>query len=359
MNRLPYTTLTINGQTYDKLALVELIETKTNLPTWQQSCYHFIKDWLSEEAYVEVQTSGSTGTPKRIRLEKVRMVNSAKMTGRYFNFSKGQKALLCLPCDYIAGKMMVVRAFVWGLDLHLVAPAGNPMSNNKEQFAFAAMVPMQVTKVLEESPEQLEQITQLIIGGGKVGQALYKELQNLSTQCYATYGMTETITHIAIQKLNGVGQSDYFEALPAIQLSLDNRGCLVIDAPNVAIEQVITNDIVQLEADKFKWLGRFDNVINSGGVKVFPEQIEKKLEKIVKVRFFISYLPDEKLGQKVILILEDSQWNDLQITDYQLETKKVLTKYEQAKALYFIDNFAETPTGKIQRNRTKALLKLS
>ncbi len=359
MNRLPYTTLTINGQTYDKLALVELIETKTNLPTWQQSCYQFIKDWLSEEAYVEVQTSGSTGTPKRIHLEKARMVSSAKMTGHYFNFSKGQKALLCLPCDYIAGKMMVVRAFVWGLDLHLVAPAGNPMSNNKEQFAFAAMVPMQVTKVLEESPEQLEQITQLIIGGGKVGQALYKELQKLPTQCYATYGMTETITHIAIQKLNGVGQSDYFEALPAIQLSLDNRGCLVIDAPNVAIEQVITNDIVQLEADKFKWLGRFDNVINSGGVKVFPEQIEKKLEKIVKVRFFISYLPDEKLGQKVILILEDSQWNDLQITDYQLETKKVLTKYEQAKALYFIDNFAETPTGKIQRNRTKALLKLS
>ncbi len=359
MNKVPYTTLTINGQTYDKSALVELLQTTTIFPAWKKSCYQFIKDWLSEKEYIEVQTSGSTGTPKLIRLEKARMINSAQMTGRYFNFSAGQKALLCLPCDYIAGKMMVVRAFVWGLDLHLVAPAGNPLSNNKEQFTFAAMVPMQVTKVLEESPKQLDQIKQLIIGGGKVGRALYKELQQLSTQCYATYGMTETITHIAIQKLNGVGQSDYFEALPAIQLSLDQRDCLVIDAPNVAVEQVVTNDIVQLGKNKFKWLGRFDNVINSGGVKVFPEQIEKKLEKIVKVRFFISYLPDEKLGQKVILIIEDKSWGKLQIADFQLKMKVFLSKYEFPKRIYFVTNFAETPTGKIQRNRTKALLELS
>ena len=359
MNRLPYTTLTINGQIYDKSALTELIDNKTDLPAWQQSCYQFIKDWLSKEDYIEVQTSGSTGTPKRIRLEKVRMVNSAKMTGHYFNFSKGQKALLCLPCDYIAGKMMVVRAFVWDLDLHLVAPTGNPMKDNMKQFRFAAMVPMQVTIVQEESPEQFKFLEQLIIGGGKVGQALYKALQQLPTQCYATYGMTETITHIAIQKLNGTRQSDYFEALPDIQLSLDHRDCLVIEAPQVAEGQVITNDIVQLEKNQFKWLGRFDNVINSGGVKVFPEQIEKKLESIIEIRFFISYLPDEKLGQKVILILEDISWNETQIADFQLKMKKVLTKYEQIKAFYFVNSFAETPTGKIQRNRTKSLLHLS
>ncbi len=359
MNRMAYTTLTINGQTYDKSALIELTETSTALPAWKKSCYQFIQDWLAEEESIEVQTSGSTGTPKRIRLEKARMINSANMTGRYFNFSAGQKALLCLPCDYIAGKMMVVRAFVWGLDLHLVAPAGNPMSSNTEQFKFVAMVPMQVTKVLEESPKQLDQIKQLIIGGGKVGQTLYKALQPLTTQCFATYGMTETITHIAIQKLNGTAKSDYFEALPAIQLSLDQRNCLVIDAPNVAVERVVTNDIVQLEKNKFIWLGRFDNVINSGGVKVFPEQIEKKLEKIVKVRFFISYLLDEKLGQKVILILEDNSWNESQVTDFQLKMKDVLSKYELPKSIYFVNYFAETPTGKIQRNRTKALLKLS
>lgn len=359
MTKLSYTTLTINGQIYDKPALIELTHSTASLPAWQKSCYQFIKDWLSETDYVEVQTSGSTGTPKRIHLEKARMINSAKMTGQYFNFSKGQKALLCLPCDYIAGKMMVVRAFVWGLDLHLVAPAGNPMSDNTEQFAFAAMVPMQVTKILEESSKQLDRIQQLIIGGGKVGQALYKELQNLPTRCYATYGMTETITHIAIQKLNGVGQSDYFEALPAIQLSLDQRNCLVIDAPNVAEEQVVTNDMVHLEKNKFKWLGRFDNVINTGGVKVFPEQIEKKLEPIVKVRFFISYLSDEKLGQKVILIIEDTLWNKSQIVDFQLKMKNILSKYELPKSIYFVKKFAETPTGKIQRNRTKALLKLS
>jgi len=281
------------------------------------------------------------------------------MTGHYFNFSKGQKALLCLPCAYIAGKMMLVRAFVWGLDLHLVAPAGNPMKGNTEQFSFAAMVPMQVTTVHKESPEQFERIAQLIIGGGKVGQALYRALQQLPTQCYATYGMTETITHIAIQKLNGIRQSDYFEALPDIQLSLDKRDCLVIEAPNVAEGQVVTNDIVKLKENQFKWLGRFDNVINSGGVKVFPEQIEKKLESIVKIRFFISYLSDEKLGQRVILILEDISWNEAQIANFQLKIKKLLTKYEQPKAFYFVNSFKETPTGKIQRNQTKSLLQLS
>lgn len=359
MNRISYTTLTINGQIYDKPALAKLVHTTTSLPAWQQSCYQFIKDWLSEEDYIEVETSGSTGTPKRIRLEKVHMINSAKMTGRYFRFSERQKALLCLPCDYIAGKMMVVRAFVWGLDLYLVPPAGNPMKDNTEQFVFAAMVPMQVTMVQEESPEQFERIAQLIIGGGKVGQNLYKKLQKIPTECYATYGMTETITHIAIQKLNGAGKSDYFEALPDIQLSLDHRDCLVIDAPNVAATEVVTNDIIQLEQNRFKWLGRVDNVINSGGVKVFPEQIEKKLEEIIKVRFFISYLPDEKLGQKVILVLEDIPWDNSQLTDFQLEMKKVLTKYEQTKSFYFVKDFAETPTGKIQRSKTKSLLQLS
>ena len=159
--------------------------------------------------------------------------------------------------------------------------------------------------------------------------------------------------------MNGIRQSDYFEALPDIQLSLDKRDCLVIEAPNVAERQVVTNDIVKLKDNQFKWLGRFDNVINSGGVKVFPEQIEKKLEPIIKVRFFISYLSDEKLGQKVILILEDISLNETQLADFQLKMKNILTKYEQPKELYFVNNFIETLTGKIQRNKTKNLLQLS
>jgi len=357
---IEYTSLCLNGRTYDKAALLQLVHTSEDLPTWQESLYQFIKDWLSEATYVEVQTSGSTGTPKRIRLEKERMIASAKMTGNYFNFSKGQKALLCLPCDYIAGKMIVVRAFVWGWNLQVVPPTGNPLKDKKSQIDFAAMVPMQVATVLEESPEQFDLLSQLIIGGGKVGQQLYKALQDLPTACYATYGMTETITHIAIQILNGRSKSPLFLALPHVHLSLDTRNCLVIDAPALNTEKVITNDIVDLRTNtSFEWLGRFDNVINSGGVKVFPEQIEKKVESIIKSRFFISFLASQKLGQQVILIIESPPWENAQLASFQTKIKLVLSKYELPKQIFFLEKFTETPTGKIQRNATKEQLLLS
>ena len=354
-----YTSLTLNGQFYTKPELLQLRKT-TNLPKWQQSLYQFIQDWLENSPYIEVQTSGSTGTPKCIRLEKERMVNSAKRTGQYFQFKKGQRALLCLPCDYIAGKMMVVRAFVWALDLWIVPPAGNPMTVQHQRFDFAAMIPMQVSNIVEQTPEKFQLLQQLIIGGGKVNRSLYQQLQQLPTQCYATYGMTETITHIAIQQLNGAGQSAVYNALPSVKLSLDERGCLIIDASDISTEKVVTNDIVRLINDQqFEWLGRLDNVINTGGVKVFPEQIEKKLENFINNRFFISFLPSEKLGQQVIVIIEATVWTPQQLLDFKERISKVLSKYELPKQYFFVEHFLETPTGKVQRTATKACLKLS
>jgi len=356
-----YTSLRLNGILHHKQDLLALTSKKReNISLWQQSLYQFIQEWLDDRDVVSVQTSGSTGTPKKIQLLKTAMVNSAKMTGRYFHFQQGQTALLCLPCSYIAGKMMVVRAFVWGLDLKLVEPVGNPMETIKQSVDFAAMVPLQVAKMLEKTPEKAALLTQLIIGGGKVSERLNEQLQTLSVQCYATYGMTETITHIAIQKLNGPDKTLTFHALPEVSLSLDDRDCLVIDAPAVAKEQVVTNDIVRLVTPtQFEWLGRFDNVINTGGVKVFPEQIEKKLDQIVKTRFFINYLADEILGQRVILIIEDKPWSLTQQAGFKTKMYKVLSKYEQPKQLFFVEEFIETPTKKVQRIKTKALLNLS
>lgn len=354
-----YVSLLINGFNYTKDALLKAeYEDKLDLnssdKTWLKSLHNFLIEWINEKDFVIVNTSGSTGKPKKIQLSKKRMMQSAFMTGKYFNFKSGQTALLCLPCDYIAGKMMVVRAMMWGLDLQLVPPTGNPMKKIAQPIDFAAMIPLQVTNIFEQTPEKFSSIKKLIIGGGKVDVPLQHQLQTIATQCFATYGMTETITHVAIKKLNGAQKSEYFTALENIQFSTDQRDCLVIDAPRLAAEKVVTNDIVDLKSQtQFEWLGRFDNVINTGGIKVFPEKIEHKLEKLISTRFFITSLPDKKLENKVILIIEDTPWTKEKIETLQLSLKSVLTKFEQPKNIYFLEKFAETPTKKIQRNRTK------
>ncbi|MEM1124583.1 MAG: AMP-binding protein, partial [Bacteroidota bacterium] len=300
--RSTYFSIIFNGIQYNKTQIVgrqwvrDLPFSTEKEADWIDQLQALLLDWISEEETIKVQTSGSTGTPKQIMLSKERMLNSALMTGKYFDFKSGQKALLCLPCDYIAGKMMVVRALAWGLDLQLVPPSSNPMKTINDAIDFAAMVPMQVQNVLENTPEKFQLIRQLIIGGGKVNNALLEQLQVLPTACFATYGMTETITHVAIKVLNGPEKTNHFEALNRIKFSLDNRNCLVIDAPKLNPEKVITNDIVKLKSPQiFEWLGRFDNVINTGGVKVFPEKIEEKIGSLLSNRFFITSLPDKKL----------------------------------------------------------------
>ena len=353
-----YASFIINGVNYTNEKLVA--PTSLGLTSdgigadWQQSLHQFIMEWINEKDFVTVHTSGSTGKPKKIQLSKKRMMNSAFMTGKYFGFKTGQTALLCLPCDYIAGKMMVVRAMMWGLDLQLVPPTGNPMAIIERSIDFAAMVPLQVANIFEQSPEKFKLIKKLIIGGGKVDSLLQAKLQTIPTECYATYGMTETITHVAIKGLNGKHQTDYFKGLSDIHFRTDERGCLVIGAPRLSEDQVVTNDMINLKNNQqFEWLGRIDNVINTGGIKVFPEKIEAKIEKFITPRFFITNFQDNKLENKVVLIIEGEKWDTQKIAALTLDLKQVLSKFEQPKAIYFITQFEETPTKKIQRQRTK------
>lgn len=353
-----YASLLLNGVNYSDEKLLAASSVGINDPKsgeyWQNSLHQFILEWVNDKSFVTVNTSGSTGQPKSIQLSKERMMNSAFMTGKYFDFKSGKTALLCLPCDYIAGKMMVVRAMMWGLDLQLVPPVGNPMASIETPIDFAAMVPLQVSNIFDQSPEKFTLIKQLIIGGGKVNTQLQQKLQTIPTQCYATYGMTETITHVAIKKLNGLQPSPDFQALPHITFDTDKRGCLTIDAPKLSENLVVTNDIIDLKnKQQFEWLGRYDNVINTGGIKVFPEKIEAKLEKLITQRFFITSIPDKKLENKVILIIEDQSWIQKKIDILTLDLKRVLSRFEQPKQLYFLEKFEETPTKKIQRNRTK------
>ena len=306
----------------------------------------FLLDWASDRPTLEVFTSGSTGKPKKIVLRKEHMVNSALATGEYFKLQPKHSALLCLPFMGIAGKMMLVRAMVLGLHLDYVEPSSTPLKNNEKQYDFAAMVPLQV----QNSLEQLPQIKTLIIGGAPVSPKLKVKLSTISTMAYETYGMTETITHVAVKRLEK-DSDGYFKVLPDVKISVDSRDCLVIEAPKISDNPIKTNDVVERVSDTgFRWLGRFDNVINSGGVKLIPEQIEAKLSKIIPGRFFVTGLPDETLGEKLVLVIEGNIVSDQLL--YQVKLLKTLGRFEVPKEIKSIETFKETPSGKIDKKAT-------
>lgn len=308
----------------------------------------FLKEWFNDKAYVLVQTSGSTGKPKSIKIEKEKMINSALATGMFFNLKAKTKALLCLSTKYIAGKMMVVRALVLGWKLYVVKPTSTPLKGLQKKFDFCAMIPMQ----LQNSLLELHKIKKVIVGGGKVSEKLLKQIQAKKTEIFATYGMTETITHIAVKKINNFKNKTGYKALPNTTFTVDNRNCLVITAPNISKKEITTNDVVALISNKeFEWLGRYDNVINSGGVKIHPEKIEEKLSKIIKQRFFVAGIKDVTLGEKLILVIEGKK----QVIN--INSLPTISKYEIPKEIYFVDEFVETETRKIQRKKTLRSLK--
>lgn len=306
---------------------------------YEKSVGDFILDWFDKKDYMEMSTSGTTGDPKPVRIEKKAMMESALATGDFFDLSPGNKVLHCLPMKYVAGKMMFIRAFILGLDMKFVAPSSHPLEGIDEKFDFCAMVPLQAKNSLKD----LYKVKKLIIGGGKVHKALEQELLKLPIKIYETYGMTETITHIAAKK---VGEKA-FTVLPNVTVSADERKCLVIDAKYISDKKIVTNDIVNIVSDKqFEWIGRIDNVINSGGVKLIPEQIEEKLSTLIPRRYFVYGQADETLGEKVVLyvegepiVIEESVFN-------------VLDKFEKPKEIIFIPKFKETATGKIMRKES-------
>ncbi len=318
-------------------------ELKTQGAPYEISMANFLEDWLNFDDTVTVNTSGSTGSPKPIILKKEHMINSAKATGAYFKVGEGTKALLCLSSDYIAGKMMLVRGMVLGWDLHVVAPEKDALVEYDNPYDFVAMVPYQ----LKYSLSALDKVKKLIVGGGEISRELEAALQDKSTEIFATYGMTETITHVAVRRLNGFAKSEVFSALPDVKFSQDERGCLVIEAPKVTSEVVNTNDLVDLHSPlAFEWKGRIDNIINSGGVKINPHEVEQKISAFISVPFIITSEKDKDLGEKVILVLERKD------KDQELDLSKALNRlgtYERPKKIYTLSQFPYTDTGKVKR----------
>lgn len=324
--------------TKDDLCRVAYTFIKEGEP-FEKAVGDFLLDWFDQNTYIDMQTSGTTGVPKMIRVEKQSMVNSALATGEFFDLDMDIRVLHCLPTQYVAGKMMLVRAFILGWDMDLVAPVANPLERNDHLYDFAAMVPLQA----KASLEKLKNIKKLILGGAKVSKELAEQLMLVPTQVYETYGMTETITHIAAKR---VGE-EAFTVLPNVNISEDERHCLVIDPYAICTEPVVTNDVVQVISDtQFIWFGRYDNVVNSGGVKLFPEQIEEKLSGLIDRRFFVKGMADETLGEKLVLVIEGEPFE----VDFNIYNR--LGKFEKPKEILFVSRFTETESGKVQRDRS-------
>ena len=306
---------------------------------YEQSIGEFFLDWFDKKDYIEMTTSGTTGLPKLVRLKKQAMIQSALATGDFFGLEPGDKALLCLPTQFIAGKMMLVRSLILGLELDVVSPSLHPLQFNTTTYDFVAMVPLQV----QNSIDGLSKVRKLIIGGAKLDSTLEEKLLPLKTEIYETYGMTETITHIAAKRLG----DSVFSILPNVKISQDDRQCLVIHVATISDEPIVTNDLVELvNEQQFKFLGRIDNVINSGGVKLIPEQIEAKLTGKIANRFFVTGLPDTTLGEKLVLVIEGEK------QEFEPDFFDVLGKYEKPKEIVFVSKFKENENGKLLRKPT-------
>ncbi|MCW5516610.1 AMP-binding protein [Muriicola sp. Z0-33] len=311
----------------------------------------FLLDWLSASDTLQVSTSGSTGPPKVVRLHKKHMKNSAIATGDYLGLKANDTALLCLPMSYIAGKMMMVRALVLGLDLHYIIPSSSPLKNTAKQFNFAAMVPNQLKNDIGE----IERVQKLIVGGAAISETLKNLIIDKANDIYETFGMTETISHIAMRKLSGGHSQKNFKTLNHIAIATDQRKCLLIKAPQIGVEELITNDMVTIVSDaEFNWLGRIDNVVNSGGVKLHPEKIEAKLESFCAGRFFVAGEPDESLGEKLVLVVEGDPEPEQLFAKIRLIED--LEKFEVPRSIHTLPNFVMTSSGKINRKETLKLI---
>ena len=305
----------------------------------------FIAKWMDSSPEISLQTSGSTGSPKTVLMSKQAMVNSAIATGDYFKLRSGDSALSCLPFEYIAAKMMFVRAYVLGLELYCIKPSSNPLEALSRNYDFCAMVPLQ----LENSLEYLHQIKTIIVGGAKLSNGLKIKLKNSSSSIYETFGMTETVSHIAVKNISQ--SSTFFEVLPSVSIGVDARNCLTINAPNLVSTPIQTNDVVKLNSKTtFEWIGRFDTIINSGGIKIAPEQLEQQLEGFIEERFFITSQKENSLGETVVIVIERS-------TPYETINFDILEPMKRPKHIYYVDTFKETISGKIKRQETLDLVK--
>lgn len=356
--------LTLNGKKfyYDEIATYSF---RNSIPLngYESKTLEFCRKWLTGVQEFPIQTSGSTGVPKTISLTRKQLEQSAKRTINLLRLQPGDCTLVCLNTEYIAGMMMLVRGFEADLQLVIVEPVSKPLAlvTSEQRIDFASFVPLQLQTILREMPERQEQLNNMkgiLIGGAPVSPTQQRELQSIKSPIYHTYGMTETASHIALRKINGPDAAEYYNVLDGIQVGLDKRGCLTIKGDVTNNEQLVTNDIVELlTPTRFRWLGRADNTINTGGVKVQVETVELSIaEAFADVadspRFFIAAQPDETLGDRIVLVLEGPALAPEAEEELMERLRQRLDKFQMPRELYYSSAFSETSSGKLSRQRT-------
>lgn len=314
---------------------------------WEQSHARFMLSWLDDSDTLEVQTSGSTGTPKTMLVSKAAMAASARMTALYFQCFENTRALLVLPSTFIAGKMMLVRAMTLGWQLTALEPVSHPLDIISEPFDFAAFTPMQLTQLSPAQLRLLGMFGSVIVGGAGIPDKVRHSLAACNGHLFETYGMAETLSHVAVRRIRL--PEEPFIALPDVTFTADNNGRICIHAQHISDAPVQTQDIVELASEtSFYYRGRFDRVINSGGIKLFAEVIERKLSAMIHVPFYISSQPDDTLGQRVVLYLEMD--GDINHEEWIEKLRTVLDKYEIPKNIIVAKSFDRTHSGKIKFN---------
>lgn len=345
----------LNGKIYHLNNIDELHQSHESIDSWENAIYQFLKNWFENSDFIITHTSGSTGTPKEIKLAKTAMRNSARMTNAFFELDETKTALLCLPASYIAGKMMLVRAIMGGFNLITVEPKANPFENLEIPIDFAAITPYQLHYSAETL--KLKTVRSIIVGGGHVNIKMETLAETIPSRMYETYGMTETCSHIALRQFNGNEKTNFFKILDGVTIRQDERNCLLINSPHLHYEELITNDIVEIIDNRsFRWMGRIDSIINTGGIKIHPEQIEKKLESVIPNNFFISSINDNIIENQIVLIIESNEGQSK--NNFHEKFKTLLSKYEIPKQIFILPKFVYSSSNKILKKETMSMLNL-
>lgn len=354
----PHTSIWINGRLVPLAGIASGME--VGRTSFETNTFTFISAWISGEKEFAITTSGSTGSPKTIMITRDQMIASAQLTVRALDVKSLDTCLVCIDTKFIGGRMMLVRALQTGLRIFAVDPCPNPLEKIPEDLwvNFAAFVPYQLESILQSNrPWLLNRVTKVIIGGAPLRMTTIDKLDQYACTLWATYGMTETISHIALQALNGKQKQNYFESLPGIELDVDHRNCLILNVPYVS-EKIVTNDVVELiDNRRFRWIGRFDNIINTGGVKVNPEKIEATVQRFFEensrpLRFFIHGMEDEQFGSRVVLVMEANTIDEDFLTSLRIFLSSTLSRFEIPKSALLVPRFSETENGKINRLQT-------
>lgn len=305
----------------------------------------FINEWNNSSRYVKAHTSGTTGTPKDILLLKDDMRASARATIKFFGINSGSTIMLPLSPDYIAGKMQIVRAIEAGCKLITEHPSSHPFQSLEiDNCDLIPIVPSQIEGLLK-SPIA-NKTRNIIIGGAPLSPLQEHTMSRSGIRAFATYGMTETCSHVALRL---IGDNTY-RSLPGFTFSIDSRGCLVIDSSTLSCGRLTTNDMVKLiSTGEFEWLGRYDNVINSGGIKIHPEKIERILQSILPagVTAYVTSRKSQQWGEEAVIVTDNCSLT----RELLQQLRQLLPQHHTPHDIIHVSKIQHTTSGKIIRQR--------